>query len=81
MARLITVPRPLREALGYEASDALVDLLNAVHERQKENAIKLAEQKFEGRLAEETARFIKWMLFIWAVQFGISLVIMLKILV
>jgi multidrug resistance efflux pump len=53
---IINVPKPLRDKLGEEASDSLVDLLNQVTEDEKGGIIALVEEKFERRLAEELAK-------------------------
>jgi hypothetical protein len=53
---LVTVPRPLREKLGDEASEALVQLLNEAGLKTRDNVIELASERFERRLAEELAK-------------------------
>lgn len=62
---LITVPKILREKLSEEGVDALVDVINKSDGKQKEDVIKIVEEKFERRLAEEIgkvrAEIIKWM--------------------
>lgn len=52
---LVTVPRVLREKLGDEASDALVDLFNAAQRAQGTN-LELVTEKFERRLTEEGSK-------------------------
>ena len=50
---IISVPKPLRDKLGDEGSDALIDILNKTQENQKENIIEIVGEKFERRLSEE----------------------------
>ena len=62
---VITIPHILREKLGEEATDALVEIINKSEEKGKEDIITLVEEKFERRLAEEIGKvrseLIKWM--------------------
>jgi predicted nuclease with TOPRIM domain len=51
---VVAIPKPLREKLGDEAVDSLVELLNSSEEKAKEDIIALSEDKFERRLSEET---------------------------
>ena len=53
---IISVPKPLREKLGEEGSDALIELINRQSESERGNIIELVEQKFERRLSEEMAK-------------------------
>lgn len=50
---IISVPRPLREKLGEEGSDALIDILNQTQEKQKGDIIEIVGEKFERRLVKE----------------------------
>lgn len=50
---IVVVPESLRERLGPEAVEALVDLLNQSSRETRDEVVTLAEQKFERRLAEE----------------------------
>ncbi|MFH1943569.1 MAG: hypothetical protein ABIL68_15825 [bacterium] len=50
---VLTVERPLREKLGDEAIDALINLLNKALAEQKNDVLKFVEEKFERRLSEE----------------------------
>lgn len=50
---IITVPKSLREKLGEEGSDALVEIINHAQGNQKVDIIEVVEEKFERRLAEE----------------------------
>ena len=52
---VLTIERPLREKLGDEAVDSLVNLINKSLAEQKNDVIKLVEDKFERRLSEEIA--------------------------
>ena len=53
---VIAVPRPLREKLGEEGTDALVALINEAGENTKQSVIEVAEERFERRLAEELGK-------------------------
>jgi len=53
---VITVPRPLREKLGEEGTDALVALINEAGENNKTSVIEVVEERFERRLAEELGK-------------------------
>ncbi len=50
---IITVPKALRDKLGEDGADALVDLFNQSELRQKEDILEFVEEKFERRLSEE----------------------------
>jgi len=50
---IITVPKSLRDKLGDDGADALVDLFNQSEQRQKEDVLEFVEEKFERRLSEE----------------------------
>ncbi len=54
---VVTIPRALREKLGDEATESLVEFLNQVLQGSKEDVISLSGEKFERRLAEEFAKF------------------------
>ena len=54
---VIAVPRPLREKLGEEGTDALVALINEAGENNKKSVIEMVEERFERRLAEEIGKF------------------------
>ncbi len=53
---VIAVPKPLREKLGEEGTDALVALINEAGESNKKSVIELVEERFERRLAEEIGK-------------------------
>lgn len=50
---IITVPKALREKLGEDGSDALVEMINHSQDKQKADVIELVGEKFERRLSEE----------------------------
>jgi len=50
---VLTVERPLREKLGDDAIDALINLINKSLGEQKNDVLKFVEEKFERRLSEE----------------------------
>jgi len=79
---ILTPPKVLREKLGDDGVDALVDLVNRANEKQKEDILVFVEEKFERRLTEEIADvrievarsradIIKWMFVFWAGQIGV----------
>ena len=49
---VISVPRELRERLGDDASESLVDMLRQVGAEQREDVITMVEERFALRLAE-----------------------------
>lgn len=53
---VIAVPRPLREKLGEEGTDALVALINEAGESNKKSVVELVEERFERRLTEEIGK-------------------------
>ncbi len=53
---IITVPEALRDKLGPEGAKALAELLNETSVRTRENVIEMAADRFERRLAEESAK-------------------------
>jgi hypothetical protein len=53
---IIAVPRPLREKLGEEGTDALVALINEAGEDNKKSIIEVVEERFERRLTEEIGK-------------------------
>ena len=52
---VLTIERPLREKLGEEAVDSLINLINKAIFEQKNDVLKFVEEKFERRLSEEIA--------------------------
>jgi DNA anti-recombination protein RmuC len=53
---IITVPKPLRERLGEEGAEALVQLINQATEAGKGDVVAVVEEKFERRLTEEASK-------------------------
>ncbi|MEO0267122.1 MAG: hypothetical protein ABIM36_03185 [candidate division WOR-3 bacterium] len=51
--KIINIPKVLREKLGDDGVDALIELLNASNEGLKVDLIELQTEKYERRLAEE----------------------------
>lgn len=68
---VITIPRPLRDKLGDEGSDALVAVINEATKGQRDDIITLVEEKFERRLAEVKADLVRWMFVFWVGQIGV----------
>jgi len=53
--QIIAVPRVLREKLGEDGVDSLIELLNRVS-GTREDVLTFVEEKFEHRLSEEMAK-------------------------
>jgi len=53
---VVTVKKPLREKLGDDGAEALVELINEAQRETQNNVIKFVEEKFEKRLSEELAK-------------------------
>lgn len=53
---VIAVPRPLREKLGEEGTDALVTLINEAGDNNKKSVIEVVGERFERRLSEEMSK-------------------------
>ncbi len=53
---ILTIPRVLREKLGDEGAEALVELLNTVGYQERNNLLGLVEERFARRVGEESAR-------------------------
>jgi len=53
---VVTVKKPLREKLGDDGAEALIELINEAQKETQNNVIKFAEEKFEKRLSEELAK-------------------------
>jgi bifunctional DNA-binding transcriptional regulator/antitoxin component of YhaV-PrlF toxin-antitoxin module len=53
---IITVPKPLRERLGEEGAEALVQLINQATEVGKGDVVAVVEERFERRLTEEASK-------------------------
>lgn len=52
---VISVPPTLRQQLGDQAADELVELLNRATEEMKRDVLVLAAERYERRLSEEIA--------------------------
>jgi len=57
---VVTVKKPLREKLGDDGAEALIELINEAQKETQNNVIKFAEEKFEKRLSEELAKIRFW---------------------
>lgn len=53
---VVSVKKPLREKLGDDGVDALIELINEAQAETQKNVIKIVEEKFEKRLAEELGK-------------------------
>jgi len=53
---LIVIPKVLREKLGEDGSEALIELMKEVDLSSRKEAIVIAEERFERRLTEEIAK-------------------------
>jgi len=53
---VVTVKKPLREKLGDDGAEALVELINEAQKETQNNVIKFVEEKFEKRLSDELAK-------------------------
>jgi len=53
---VVTVKKPLREKLGDDGAEALIELINEAQKETQNNVIKFVEEKFEKRLSEELAK-------------------------
>jgi hypothetical protein len=54
---ILTVPKVLREKLGEEGADALVELINVANGQTKADVLTFVEEKFERRFSEEVGKF------------------------
>lgn len=53
---ILIVPKVLREKLGEEGADALVELINLANSQTKADVLTFVEEKFERRLSEELGK-------------------------
>jgi len=53
---ILTVGKPLREKLGDEAVESLINLINQSQAEQKNGILAFVEEKFERRLSEEISQ-------------------------
>ena len=56
---VIAIPKVLREKLGEDGADSLVELINLSDQKVKEDVIELSAEKFERRITEEVAKLDK----------------------
>jgi hypothetical protein len=85
---VVTVGKPLRDKLGDDGVDSLIELINQSNTEQKNDILEFVEEKFERRLSEEIgqvrtelvtmiaetkAELIKWMFIFWVGQVGVIL--------
>lgn len=69
---VIAIPKPLREKLGDEASDALVEVIKEIEKKDE-----LVTKDFlERRLAELKTDLLKWMFFFWIGQIAVIVAIL-----
>ena len=54
--KIINVPKVLREKLGDDGVDALIELINLADEKAKEDIIEIQTEKYERRLSEEISK-------------------------
>ena len=53
MAKVAAVEKPLRDKLGEEGSQSLINLINVSKDEQKQEMLTFVEEKFEHRLTTE----------------------------
>ncbi|MBF0464631.1 MAG: hypothetical protein HQK88_02710 [Nitrospirae bacterium] len=76
---VITIPRPLREKLGDEGTDAFVEVINKIDTEAKKGLatkedISNLEIKIESVKAEiekSKSETLRWLFIFWASQIGI----------
>ena len=56
MMPIVSVSKPLREKLGDDGVDSLIDLLKESQQEQKNNNLEFVEEKFERRLTTEMGK-------------------------
>ena len=59
---ILSVEKPLRDKLGDEATDSLINLINMSQDEQKTDVLAFVEEKFERRLSEEISGVEKGLL-------------------
>jgi hypothetical protein len=52
---IIKVPKPLRDKLGDDGMEGLIEMLNKQEEQTKDSVIQSAVDRFERRLTEEVS--------------------------
>ena len=53
---ILAVPKTLRDSIGDDGTDALIELLNKSNIRLQEDVLTFVEEKFERRLTEEISK-------------------------
>ena len=53
---IITIPKPLREKLGDDGTEGLIEVLNRQEENTTNSVTETAADRFERRLTEESSR-------------------------
>ena len=53
---VIAIPKSLRDRLGDEGSEGLVEIISAIDERAREDSLRLLSERFERRLSEEIGK-------------------------
>ncbi len=78
--KILTIPKALRDKLGEDGSDSLVELLNESGDTQKEdillfNKVGLAREfdKVHETIASSKSDIIKWMFIFWLGQVTVIL--------
>lgn len=56
---VLTVKKPLRDKLGDEGVDSLIEIINEALGNQKNDILQFVEEKFEHRLSEEIGKVDK----------------------
>lgn len=56
---IISIPKPLREKLGEDGTEGLIEVLNRHEEQTKDSVTETAADRFERRLTEESSRLDK----------------------
>lgn len=54
--KLISIPKVLREKLGEDGADALLELINQANEGIKGDVIEISSERFEKKLVEEISK-------------------------
>jgi len=53
---VIAIPKPLRERLGDEGTDAFVEVIKEIDLDARKDSLSLAEERFEKRLTQEIGK-------------------------
>ncbi len=63
---IILIPKSLRDKLGEEGAQALVDLFNQYSGNVKNDVISISAERFENRLSAEMGKVREWFGEVWA---------------